>query len=235
MQGSALLAKRTSKSIAAALEGLAVGAGAGADVVLGVDVGGGAELRGELDHVAAADLEVAALVDAAAGRVAPPNPRSDRRSRPTPPVLAPPSDRHCDWRRGTAQYGARRFGASVAAEQAVDHADGFVDDLADRRFGAGDAVDDAFGDAGDAGVAQGAAERGFIDRLTVLLTVSVTCPVGVDAVVLPPPPLAVPDPPPPLPLPPPPELEEPVLPPALWLGAGVPGVCGDPVSPGPPS
>ena len=50
-----------------------VGAGAGAHVVLGVDVGGGAELARELDHVAAADLEVAALVDAAAERV-------DRRS-----------------------------------------------------------------------------------------------------------------------------------------------------------
>src|ERR1700761_3483644 len=41
---------------AAALEGLAVGAGTGAHVVLGVDVGGGAVLFGELDHVAAADL-----------------------------------------------------------------------------------------------------------------------------------------------------------------------------------
>ena len=47
---------------AAALEGPAVGAGAGAQVVLGVDVGGGAVLFGQLDHVAAADLEMALLV-----------------------------------------------------------------------------------------------------------------------------------------------------------------------------
>ena len=46
---------------AAALEGLAVGAGAGAQVVLGVDVGGGAVLFDELDDVAAADLELALL------------------------------------------------------------------------------------------------------------------------------------------------------------------------------
>ena len=49
-------------------------AGAGAHVVLRVDVGGRAELGRELDHVAAADLESAALVDAAAQRI-------DRRAR----------------------------------------------------------------------------------------------------------------------------------------------------------
>ena len=43
---------------AAALERLAVGAGAGANVVLGVDVGRGAVLRGQLDQVAAGDLQV---------------------------------------------------------------------------------------------------------------------------------------------------------------------------------
>ena len=43
--------------------------GAGAHVVLGVDVGGRAELGGELDHVAAADLDTAALVEPAADRV----------------------------------------------------------------------------------------------------------------------------------------------------------------------
>src|ERR1700742_4381138 len=55
--------------VGAPLEGLAVGAGAGADVVLGVDVGGRAELFGQLDHIAASDLEVTALVDAAARRI----------------------------------------------------------------------------------------------------------------------------------------------------------------------
>ena len=50
------------------------GAGAGAHVVLRVDVCGRAELGRELDHVAAAHLESAALVDAAALRV-------DRRAR----------------------------------------------------------------------------------------------------------------------------------------------------------
>ena len=54
---------------AAALERLAIGARPGAHLVLGVDVGGGAELGGELDHVAAGDLEMAALVHAAARRV----------------------------------------------------------------------------------------------------------------------------------------------------------------------
>ena len=54
---------------AAALEGLAVGAGAGAEVVLGIDVGRGAELGGEVDDVAAGDLEVAALVYPAPRRI----------------------------------------------------------------------------------------------------------------------------------------------------------------------
>ena len=53
----------------APLEGLAVGAGPGPHVVLGVDVGGRAELRRQIDHVAAGDLEVTALVDAAAAGV----------------------------------------------------------------------------------------------------------------------------------------------------------------------
>ena len=53
---------------AAALEGLAVGAGAGAQVVLGVDVGGGAELFGDGEDVAAADLQMPLLVDGAADR-----------------------------------------------------------------------------------------------------------------------------------------------------------------------
>jgi hypothetical protein len=47
-------------------ECLAVGAGAGADVVLGVDVGGRAQLARYLDQVAAADLEPPGLVHAAA-------------------------------------------------------------------------------------------------------------------------------------------------------------------------
>ncbi len=55
-------------------EGLAVGARPRAHLLLGVDVGGGAVLGGELDHVAAGDLEVAALVDPATARV-------DRRAR----------------------------------------------------------------------------------------------------------------------------------------------------------
>ncbi len=42
------------------------GAGAGAQVLLGDDVGRRAELAGELERVAAADLEDAALVQAAA-------------------------------------------------------------------------------------------------------------------------------------------------------------------------
>ena len=43
-------------------------AGAGAQVVLGDDIGGRAELAGQLERVAAADLEAAALVEAAAER-----------------------------------------------------------------------------------------------------------------------------------------------------------------------
>ena len=38
-----------------------------------------------------------------------------------------------------------------AAEDAFDRVHGFVDDLADGRFWAGDAVDDFFGRSGDAG------------------------------------------------------------------------------------
>jgi hypothetical protein len=53
---------------AAAFEGLAVGVGAGAHVGFGVDVGGGAVRFDQLDDVAAADLEVAALVYPAADR-----------------------------------------------------------------------------------------------------------------------------------------------------------------------
>jgi hypothetical protein len=55
--------------VAAVAKGRQVGASAGAQVVLGVEVGGGAELACELDHVAASDLEVAAVVDPAADRV----------------------------------------------------------------------------------------------------------------------------------------------------------------------
>ena len=42
-------------------------AGAGAEVILGIDISGGAEFGRELDQVAAADLDPAALVDAAPG------------------------------------------------------------------------------------------------------------------------------------------------------------------------
>ena len=49
-------------------ERLDVGAGAGPHVVLGVDVGGGAESIRQLDDVAAADLEMAALVHPRAER-----------------------------------------------------------------------------------------------------------------------------------------------------------------------
>ena len=169
---------------AAALEGLAVGAGAGADVVLGVEVGRRAELRRQLDHVAAGHLEVAALVDAAAGRV-------DRRARDR--IAAHDRPRLFSLRHRTGiltvltapeRTGRRaltpRLGvagvlrtratedapcalSAFAAEQAADRADGFVDDFADRRFRPGDAVDDAFGDAGDAGAAEGPAERAFVD------------------------------------------------------------------------
>ncbi len=53
----------------ASLEGRPVGAGTGAHVVFGVDVGGCAELRRQIDDVATGDLEMTALVDAALSRV----------------------------------------------------------------------------------------------------------------------------------------------------------------------
>ena len=43
--------------------------------------------------------------------------------------------------------------------------DGFVDGFADRRFGSDDAVDDFFGDFGDAGFFERAAGDGFVDRV----------------------------------------------------------------------
>ncbi len=55
--------------VGALAEGAQELAGAGADVVLGVYVGRGAERASELDHVTATDLEVAGLVDAAPERV----------------------------------------------------------------------------------------------------------------------------------------------------------------------
>ena len=67
--GQRLAGEENLEVVGSALEGLAVGAGAGADVVLGVDVGGGAELFGQLDHVAAGHLQVPPFVDAAADRV----------------------------------------------------------------------------------------------------------------------------------------------------------------------
>jgi hypothetical protein len=72
--GEGLAGEENLEVVGAAGEGLAVGAGAGAHLVLRVYVGGGAVLGGELDHVAARDLEAAALVHAAARRV-------DRRAR----------------------------------------------------------------------------------------------------------------------------------------------------------
>ena len=50
-------------------EGAEIGAGPVAHVVLGIDVGGGAELGRQVDDVAAPDLEVAAVVDPAAVRI----------------------------------------------------------------------------------------------------------------------------------------------------------------------
>ena len=72
--GEGLAGEEDLEVVAAPLEGLAVGARPRPHLVLGVDVGGGAELGGELDHVTAGDLEMPALVHAAAGRV-------DRRAR----------------------------------------------------------------------------------------------------------------------------------------------------------
>ena len=54
--------------VAGVAAGVEESAGAGAQVVLGDDVGGRAELARELDRVAAAHLEPAALVEAAAER-----------------------------------------------------------------------------------------------------------------------------------------------------------------------
>ena len=68
MHGKALLAKRTSKSSVRA-ESLAVGPGPGSHVVLGIDIGGRAELCGQIDDIAAGDLEVATLVYPAAFRI----------------------------------------------------------------------------------------------------------------------------------------------------------------------
>ena len=77
---------------AAALEGLAVGAGAGAQVVLGVDVGGGAELFGDGEDVAAADLQMPLLVDARCRSAERRNPRPCRapppQTEPAPPSAA---------------------------------------------------------------------------------------------------------------------------------------------------
>ncbi len=53
----------------------------------------------------------------------------------------------------------------VAGQQAADRADGFFDRFAERRFGAGGAVDDAFGDAGDAAFVQRPAQGRFVDAL----------------------------------------------------------------------
>ena len=64
-----MLAKTTSKSSVRSAKARLYGAGAGPHVVLGVDVGRRAELGRELDQVAAADLETAALVDAGCRRV----------------------------------------------------------------------------------------------------------------------------------------------------------------------
>ena len=66
MQGNAFDANTTWKSPWSVAPGLRERAGAGAQVVLGHDVGRGAELPGQLDRVAAAHLQPAALVQPAA-------------------------------------------------------------------------------------------------------------------------------------------------------------------------
>jgi hypothetical protein len=48
---------------------------------------------------------------------------------------------------------------AFAAEQAANRFADFVDDLADRRFGAGNAGDDFFGDFGDARVTKRPTKR----------------------------------------------------------------------------
>ena len=125
---------------AAALEGVAVGAGAGAHVVLGVDVGGGAELGGQLDHVAAGDLEMAALVYAAALR-------EDRRARDR--IAARDRSRMCSLRHRTGIVTVRARaepGQRLGLSKPPTALGGPVDDFSDRRFRPDDAVDDFFGD-----------------------------------------------------------------------------------------
>lgn len=47
----------------------------------------------------------------------------------------------------------------MSTKQAANRFHGFVDRFADRRFGAGDAADDFFGDFGDPSVAERPAKR----------------------------------------------------------------------------
>ena len=75
VMGAALLAYRTSKSWVREAKGVEVAARPGANVLLGVDVDRRSELGGDLHHVAAAHLEMAALVDPAAQRVQRVSPR----------------------------------------------------------------------------------------------------------------------------------------------------------------
>ena len=117
--------------------------------------------------------------------------------------------------------------SAFVAEQAADCADGFVDDFADRRFRADDAVDDAFGDAGDAAAPQRPAERRFVDLRDRVVDGFGDLAGGrrgataatAGRVAVPPPP--------------PPELEEPVLPLGLdELGFGAaPGLPSWPPAP----
>src|SRR6185312_14497744 len=51
----------------------------------------------------------------------------------------------------------------AAAEQTADGFGDSFDGFADHRFGAGDAVDHAFGDFGDAGLFERSAEHVFVD------------------------------------------------------------------------
>src|SRR5207253_2064156 len=59
--------------------------------------------------------------------------------------------------------------AELFAEDAFDRLHGFVDDLADGGFGAGDAVDDLFGRLGDAGVFEGSSGHRLINRVDGLV------------------------------------------------------------------
>ena len=88
-----------------------VGAGPGAHVVLGIDVGGGAELGRQLDHVAAADLEVAALVDPAAARIdRRPGDRVRAGGMPSAALPALIGSADCDgWRRRCGRISAMRL------------------------------------------------------------------------------------------------------------------------------